>query len=135
MIILVRREVPPKLRNGRAIPLVGNRPVTTQRFIRICIPIKREIPAERYPSKEPQWCLTILKHLHRSNTKTRVTETAPAKPVSSPTTANITSVCASGRKKSFCRPSPIPVPSRPPSPKERKDCTIWYPAVEACSQG
>ncbi len=49
----------------------------------------------------------------------------PTKPSSSPTMAKMKSVCASGRKNSFCRLSPMPTPVAPPAPKLISDSAIW----------
>ena len=37
----------------------------------------------------------------------------------------IKSVCASGRKKSFCLPSPNPSPKKPPEPIDISDSATW----------
>ncbi len=47
---------------------------------------------------------------------------APINPSSSQITAKIKSVCASGRKKSFWRPSINPTPVNPPEPMAMSDC-------------
>ena len=46
-------------------------------------------------------------------------------PSSSPTMERMKSVWASGRKNSFCRPSPSPSPVTPPEPTLISDSVIW----------
>src|SRR5215475_10953906 len=52
---------------------------------------------------------------------------APSRPSSSPMMLKMKSVCASGRKNSFCLLSPSPSPKKPPEPTEISDCATWYP--------
>ena len=52
-----------------------------------------------------------------------------------PPTAKIMSVCASGRKNSFCLLSPRPLPVTPPEPKAIQLWMIWKPVLLGSSQG
>ncbi len=54
-----------------------------------------------------------------------ITNRTPIRPSSSPTMERMKSVCASGRKNSFCRPSPRPRPVTPPEPTLISDSVIW----------
>lgn len=59
----------------------------------------------------------------------------PITPISSAMTEIIKSVCEDGRKKSFCIPSPIPLPVNPPDEYDIIDCIIWYPLPRGSFQG
>ena len=45
------------------------------------------------------------------------------------------SVCGSGRKKSFCRPLPMPSPRNPPVPRAISDCIAWNPFPQRIGLG
>ena len=57
------------------------------------------------------------------------------KPSSSPMIEKMKSVCGSGRKKSFCRPLPMPSPRSPPVPSAISDCMAWKPFPSGSASG
>ena len=60
---------------------------------------------------------------------------APTKPSSSPTIAKMKSVWGNGRKKSFCRLPPRPLPNQPPAPTAISDWIAWKPGAERVGLG
>ena len=57
------------------------------------------------------------------------------KPSSSPTIAKMKSVCGNGRKKSFCRLPPRPLPNQPPAPTAMSDWMAWKPVPSGSASG
>src|SRR3990172_6827218 len=50
----------------------------------------------------------------------------PRRPNSSAITAKIESVEASGKNEYFCKDDPSPTPKKPPEPKLKRICLMWY---------
>ena len=65
--------------------------------------------------------LAILMPSQKSKIKMPIIAMHPIAPISSPITAKIESVIASGKNPNFCVDIPSPLPKTPPDPKEIKD--------------
>ena len=90
--------------------------------------------ASRFPNGSRHESAT-RKPAQAKSAKPVTTTTEPTSPSSSPTTAKIMSVWASGRKLIFWIPCPIPSPVSPPEPMPMIACTFWNPAPSASFQG
>jgi hypothetical protein len=102
------RLEPPYATKGSTIPLVGSKPVVTPILRKAGKTIRRVSPRAREKQKVSSAQRDAITRPRQSTTeKTTMTKSAPKNPSSSDITAKIKSVCAAGRKKSFCWLAPI----------------------------
>ena len=129
------RLEPPYETNGSVIPVNGARPSTAARLMSACPQTSAVMPAARsFPNGSLQR-IAIRNPASARTANAQITSVTPMRPSSSPMTAKIMSVCASGRYEIFPTPSPSPAPVTPPEPIQMVACTIWKPAPCASDHG
>ena len=83
--------------SGSGIPVSGMIPITAQRLTTACPATSDVAPAATSCEKRSRARRAIVKPAHAKAAKRAITNSAPTRPSSSPMTAKIMSVCASGR--------------------------------------
>lgn len=124
-------EEPPKDRNGRGIPFVGKRPVTTPMLKMASTPIDKVNPCARILPKKSGAFPAMLIPLKKISRKKNRIRSVPTRPNSSPTNAKIKSVPGSGRIPPPTQSCPRPRPAIPPAPSATSDWPSWVVADEA----
>jgi len=89
--------VPPKLTNGKVIPVKGKIPSIAPTFIILCENTHPKVPATISFAKRGMVSSMILRILHSIAPKTPITATVPKKPNFSARIAKIESLAASGK--------------------------------------
>ena len=98
-----------------------------ERLMAACTTIIAVAPAARKAAKASGARRAARRPRQATTAKQSTSPTAPTKPSSSPTIAKMKSVCGNGRKKSFCRLPPSPLPNQPPAPTAISDWIAWNP--------
>ena len=109
--------------NGNGTPTTGNIPTTDAMLIVAWTLIHAIIPATAYLVNGSLVLIATFIPAQTKARKASKTVTVPNKPISSPITAKIKSVCASGpRLPHFWRLPPKPTPKMPP---EASAIMLW----------
>ena len=107
--------------NGIGTPVAGKNELATDIFKNAWKQIEKVSPTAKslpYISGHLDAITNPRCNNVQNSTSTRI---HPMKPSSSPTTAKIKSVCASGNHASFCLDAPNPAPYKPPDANATND--------------
>jgi len=121
------RLEPPYETNGSGIPVSGASPSTAARLIAAWPQMSAVSPAASSFPKGSRQRSAMRKPATAKTPNAAITSADPKRPSSSPMTAKIMSVCASGRYEILPTPSPRPAPVKPPEPMPIIAWTIWKP--------
>src|SRR5574344_894726 len=106
---------------GIGTPVAGKKELATLIFKNAWKQIEKVKPtANNFPYISGQR-EAITKPLCNNVQKRTISKTQPINPSSSPITAKIKSVCASGNQASFCFDAPNPTPYKPPEANATSD--------------
>ena len=94
---LMISDEPPAETNGSGMPVSGAIPSTAARLMVACPQTSAVRPAARSFPKGSRQRIAMRKPAKANAAKPQITSAEPTRPSSSPTTAKIMSVCASGR--------------------------------------
>ena len=107
--------------NGRGTPVAGKKEVATEMFKKAWKPIEKVIPTAKILPYISGHLDAMIKPLWIKVQNKPITKIQPIQPNSSPITAKIKSVCASGIQYNFCLELPKPTPQNPPDANAIKD--------------
>ena len=93
----ITRELPPELKNGRLMPVLGSRSVITRMLRITCSPTCEVRPTPKSVPNLSFAFMDMVMPLQTSSAKIPSIMTAPISPSSSQTIANTKSFCGSGR--------------------------------------
>jgi hypothetical protein len=113
---ITTRLEPPELINGSGTPVSGRKPSTAPKLTIAWPATSVVVPAARYFPKGSLQRRAIRNPSHVNSANASTTARIPTRPSSSPITAPIMSVGASGRNPIFWVPLPTPTPVIPPDP-------------------
>ena len=91
------RLEPPYETNGSVIPVTGASPSTAARFVAAWAPMSTVRPVASSEPKRSGHIAAIRSPAQQNAAKAEITPAVPMSPSSSPMTAKIMSLCASGR--------------------------------------